>query len=514
MRIVLNFILSVVIVSTSLHAQIKTYDVKYTATTSEDPTGYGGLLQISPTRIIALTGALNGNGFMVTLNSEGMVDNKWKIPFIPGSSAFYYYDLQSNTLVLVMSEMPTRAYNKEQLRLVLLDSNLTVKSNVILDSAITGLPTQFDHTRFYGIKIHDSTIVCLSVSPSLLKGSKQIALHLSKDGQIISRKFITDSTQYIMYDPLCQISDGRILFGRSINNSKTKSNTYSVVAGDTSLSFTVRPLIDSLFLDKITPTRDGGVILAYYYKYLADLKIDVAVVEKYDKNFQKQWSTYVPGYNGNQFLYLIESRSGGYYIATSTIDTIATYNHPEYKRFYYSCFQDMVLSRIDTSGRVLFSAYYGTELCNEQTFDMIEDYTDGGIILCGDYSSPAGSLGCDPTLSFCTNTFTGWIFKVDTLGQPAKRTTVTELEKEIVSNNGIKLFPNPSSGILTIEFQQSDSFTTIEILDVNSRILQNTRLENAITRTTIDISSLASGNYFCRLKSRLSSVTRPFIIQR
>ena len=60
-----------------------------------------------------------------------------------------------------------------------------------------------------------------------------------------------------------------------------------------------------------------------------------------------------------------------------------------------------------------------------------------------------------------------WLFKIDSLGEPAKRKVVTNVEEEIVISNAVRLFPNPTSGILTVEFDRADYFTSIEIVDIN-----------------------------------------------
>ncbi|MBS1538372.1 MAG: T9SS type A sorting domain-containing protein, partial [Bacteroidetes bacterium] len=100
-------------------------------------------------------------------------------------------------------------------------------------------------------------------------------------------------------------------------------------------------------------------------------------------------------------------------------------------------------------------------------------------------------------------------------GEPAKNKVVTGLKEKIGStNNDIRLFPNPASGVLTVEFGRSHYFTSIEIIDGSGRILQTSPLESTAGRKNIDISMLTSGSYICRLREQSDVVSRPFVIQR
>ncbi len=511
MRIFLIIILSCILGLSSLHAQIQTFDIKRNPS-GEEPGGYGDFQQISPTRILASAGNYNEQPYLLALNRDGTIAHQWRTPFLVNpSSTFYRFDQQSNTVVYLTTELisGTPPLNL-RLRLVLLDSNLSMKSNVILDSTMTGMQTVFgENTTFRGITLLDSSILLMSYRYTKTK-MKQVAIHLSKDGHVISNNSILDTNNYITHYPLFQLSSGKILYESATFHPETNRYIISFRTSDTSFHFTTKPILDSLYNGsdkKYISTRDSGIALTYYDG------IFEALVVKYDKNFQKQWAATVPGNGGHKALTLIESRNGGYYIATTAVDTLPIHNYPKFKDTFPWCFEDIVLSKIDTSGKVLFSANYGTELCKERFDDMMEDYIDGGIIIGGGYnlSTPLG--GCDETNAACgSNPFTIWLFKVDTLGQPAKR--ITGVNEYPASISDILLFPNPASGKLTVEFGKTDYFTTVEITDNYGNILKQLPLEFTLQRINIDISSLTSGNYYCRLQSRSHSITRPFIIQR
>ncbi|MBS1538122.1 MAG: hypothetical protein JST20_10290, partial [Bacteroidetes bacterium] len=420
MRTILITLISFIVALHTVNAQIKTYDIK----TYSGNIGYNSFLnfhQISPTRTFALTRRGNGIVSIVALNEYGIIEQQWRSNFhalrgIPS----YYYDRESNTLVYLETEFISTSGSVASLRLVLLDSNLIEKSNVVLDSTITGMPTEFDkNINFTGIRLLDSSILWMSYPIPRTEGKEQIILHFSKDGRFIDRASIIDTTELSFYDPQLQMHSGKILFINYISYNKYFKRT--LVTSDTSFNFEAKPIIDSTDLfngaidgaNEIISTSDGGICLGYYFR--DSLEMYKAVIVKYDKNFQKQWTTSVPGYNGliNGILQIIESRNSGYYVSTGAINITEYQKYPQY---WEDCFQDITLSRIDTAGNLLFTAYYGTELCTETTYSMIED-ADGGIIISGEYSVHLSNSPCE---SLCTGADAGWLFKVDSLGEPAK----------------------------------------------------------------------------------------------
>ncbi|MGB0403339.1 MAG: T9SS type A sorting domain-containing protein [Salibacteraceae bacterium] len=69
------------------------------------------------------------------------------------------------------------------------------------------------------------------------------------------------------------------------------------------------------------------------------------------------------------------------------------------------------------------------------------------------------------------------------------------------------VYPNPSSGIIKIKKNAFDAESTIEILDLNGRVL----LIPQLSKTEFDISSLENGKYILRLRSEKGVVYRSFI---
>lgn len=506
MRILLIIMFSCILGLSSLQAQIKTFDIKYPYDEYRG-TGYGKLYQISPTRTLAMAANFNQTVTIFAFSPEGIAEQKWKSSFVLDvESALYRYDKQSNTLVLICVGTDSSITSIGQIHLLLFDSNLVEKSHVLLDSTITGIPTKFDifPTSFYGIILHDSSMVWMSSAFAKKKGGKQMILRLSKTGEIISHTTIRDTTRFISHIPITQLTDGKILYLSFMSNYHRTPFT-----SDTAFNFADKPIVDSIDYPRANsvPTSDGGLCLGYYSVY-PNTFIYTAIIEKYDKNFQKQWTTYVPGYSLDKEIVIIENKKGGYYVTTGGYDTAEMHKHPQYND--EQCFQDVVLNRIDTAGRLLFSAYYGSEVCLDVAYDMIQ-LSDGGILIAGAYNFRFYNSHCE---SLCTGNPEAWLIKVDTLGAPAKRIAVTGVEGNRVDRSEVLLFPNPASGLLTVEYGRTDYYISLEIVDLSGQTLQNILLENSLNRINVDISSLSSGNYYCRLKALSHTTTRPFIIQK
>ena len=275
---------------------------------------------------------------------------------------------------------------------------------------------------------------------------------------------------------------------------------------DTAFTIDNHPIIDSATFDGIISTSDGGVLWAsYFYEFDTNTYPNGTAIVKYDKNFQKQWTSYVPGDSYSKRLQLIESRTGGYYITTSGYDTSLTKMHPKVFSF---CFLDIVLSRLDTSGKVKFSAFYGSEFCTESPDFLLEDL-DGGLVIAGGYNQspyPNCEYLCDEKSSV-------WLFKVDSLCGPAKK--IVGVNEKNETTFGMKLFPNPTSGILTVELGKAGYYTSVEVLDLQGRVLYSSPIEDSKQQLAgVDISGFASGSYYCRLKAPQNLIVRPFVIQK
>lgn len=91
------------------------------------------------------------------------------------------------------------------------------------------------------------------------------------------------------------------------------------------------------------------------------------------------------------------------------------------------------------------------------------------------------------------------------------------IEETILSISNIKLFPNPSKEITTLNYYlNKDSRVTINITDLNGKIVSTQIYEDAsegFYSKKIDLSDMNSGTYFVKIKTNDNSVTKKLVVQ-
>lgn len=99
---------------------------------------------------------------------------------------------------------------------------------------------------------------------------------------------------------------------------------------------------------------------------------------------------------------------------------------------------------------------------------------------------------------------------VDEHGCSGKDTVVVTLEDCNTSTSGvlgsdqnIKVYPNPSSGVFVIEFEASRSEPAqIKLLDLNGRVvyIEQTGVTNGLNRIQVNVQNHATGNYLLQVE--------------
>lgn len=82
-------------------------------------------------------------------------------------------------------------------------------------------------------------------------------------------------------------------------------------------------------------------------------------------------------------------------------------------------------------------------------------------------------------------------------------------------DNALQLYPNPSSGIINLNFANYSSFekTKITVLDIEGKKLKT--IENiANSNSKIDLSSFNNGIYFLKIQADGESTTKKIIISK
>lgn len=77
-------------------------------------------------------------------------------------------------------------------------------------------------------------------------------------------------------------------------------------------------------------------------------------------------------------------------------------------------------------------------------------------------------------------------------------------------SKNLSLYPNPSNGIVNLSSKNNASINTVEITDINGRVVKNLTT-NGVTDIQINISDLTSGMYFLNIQTDLGSGTAKVI---
>jgi len=86
------------------------------------------------------------------------------------------------------------------------------------------------------------------------------------------------------------------------------------------------------------------------------------------------------------------------------------------------------------------------------------------------------------------------------------KTRLTEFN--LVSNNNIKLYPNPTNSLLNIKILEG-SFDEIIVFSSTGKLVY--RADRGVDNLTIDVSQFATGTYFIRFVSEGMAVTKRFV---
>ena len=87
------------------------------------------------------------------------------------------------------------------------------------------------------------------------------------------------------------------------------------------------------------------------------------------------------------------------------------------------------------------------------------------------------------------------------------QTPVQSIKEQVQEE--VNLNPNPTNGILNINWKQE--YKTIQILDLQGKVLYAAAITNATKLSTIDVSAFNKGVYFLKLINENGQVIKKFI---
>ncbi len=104
------------------------------------------------------------------------------------------------------------------------------------------------------------------------------------------------------------------------------------------------------------------------------------------------------------------------------------------------------------------------------------------------------------------------IANTDATREIFKNDKITEEELKNATFQPVNaLYPNPTTGVFFITFSKALENATINILDINGKILKTYSASG--NKLTCDVSNLASGNYFVRITEKDKTITKKIIKQ-
>lgn len=177
-------------------------------------------------------------------------------------------------------------------------------------------------------------------------------------------------------------------------------------------------------------------------------------------------------------------KTGGYAVAGTTKSFASNNNNAS----------DIWLLRLDNNGDTLWTNTYGTNE-NDEANDILED-NEGNLII-------TGSLN---------NGLYAYLLRTDSLGNPLDSALSVAKHK---GNNPIDMsvYPNPASSELFLEFKPNtfNKNITIEITDVNGKVLKTFNYSGYKNFIQLDIASLSVGVYLVEVTGSDFYTNRKFI---
>ena len=78
---------------------------------------------------------------------------------------------------------------------------------------------------------------------------------------------------------------------------------------------------------------------------------------------------------------------------------------------------------------------------------------------------------------------------------------------DVKKQNGISVFPNPTSGFVTIQNTKNSDLKTVEIYNVAGQLIKNFKLNSGTNKASLDMSQLLNGTYILKVKSESENNT-------
>ncbi len=239
----------------------------------------------------------------------------------------------------------------------------------------------------------------------------------------------------------------------------------------------------------LTNSNDGDV--SGYHGTPGNVNIYDIWVIKTDSIGTIEWQRCLGGTKNEHPEFIEITPEGNYLVGgvTNSHDGDVTGNHS------IGDFYDQWIVKLNTQGDIIWQQCFG----NEQSVKLggVTILSEGDFIVTGTSGDNSGDVSCD-----LKGNIDVWTYRIID-------TTVNIYETEI--NSKIKVYPNPVSSRLNIEFPKNFNIrgASIEIIDMNGRLVLRTKLESI--SETLDINKFIKGLYLIKIQNNKTIVTRRII---
>lgn len=224
------------------------------------------------------------------------------------------------------------------------------------------------------------------------------------------------------------------------------------------------------------PTSDGGCIVTGYYRIydpVLDYAPTYALAAKLDSNGAIQWVRGHGGAEGETGSDIVPALGGGYILLGNAYgnDGVVVGHHGEV---------DAWLVRLDADGYFLWQRSYGGS--GSDYGQYIQRTADNGLLLCGTAGSSNGDVS-----GFLGN-YDAWLIKLE----PESNVGINE--DAALALPTLRVWPQPTSGLLNVALESTIRNTTLCIVDLQGRVVEQ-RSYAALQRTALDVQALVPGAY-------------------
>ena len=79
--------------------------------------------------------------------------------------------------------------------------------------------------------------------------------------------------------------------------------------------------------------------------------------------------------------------------------------------------------------------------------------------------------------------------------------------------SSVRIFPNPTSGQVTLFNDSNMDVDSITVLDINGRIIKQIAMDGTATNINFSLASLAQGMYFVKIETDTASIVKKILKQ-